>query len=80
MDNNLIYLSRPDFRKYLSENMVSTREFTFHMEKAGIKVKESKKRMGTGWKDANGSVTVMAYAFSLDKFQDIIEKIDEAKQ
>ena len=36
--------------------------------------------MGTGWKDANGSVTVMAYAFSLDKFQDIIEKIDEAKQ
>ena len=77
MDNNLMFISKPEFRKFLAENMVSSRQIVFELNKIGIKVKEVKKRMGTGWKDAAASTPVMTYAFPLDSFDSILETLHE---
>jgi hypothetical protein len=67
-DNNLIYISKPDFRKFLIERQVSTREFLYQMKQAGIDVIEKRKKMGAGWKDATASVNVEAYVLPSDRF------------
>lgn len=72
MHNNLIYISKPEFRKYLGENMVSAREFIYQMKLKGIEVKEAKKRLGSNWKDATSAVNVMAYVFPVNKFADVL--------
>ena len=68
VDSNLLYISRPEFNKYLAEIQVSQREFLFHMEKSGIEVKQVKKKLGGGWKDATSVVNVMTYVFDTTKF------------
>lgn len=78
LDDKRIFLEKPAFRKFLIDNNVSTREFLFQMKQTGHEVKELKKRMGTGWKDATGTLPVMAYELSLDNFNevdDIIAKV-----
>jgi hypothetical protein len=40
------------------------------MKQAGIEVKESRKRMGTGWKDATASVNVEVYVLNTTKLSD----------
>ena len=70
LDTHLIYISKPEFRKHLAENQVSTREFLYQMKQAGIEVKESRKRMGTGWKDATASVNVEVYVLNTTKLSD----------
>lgn len=70
LDSHLIYISKPEFRKHLAENQVSTREFLYQMKQAGIEVKESRKRMGTGWKDATASVNVEVYVLNTTKLSD----------
>ena len=77
LDNNLMFISKPDFRKFLSENMVSSREIVNELNKIGIQVTEVKKRMGSGWKDAAASTPVMAYRFPLDSFDKILETISD---
>ena len=77
MDNNIVFISRPEFRKFLSENMVSSREFTHELGKLGTEVKEVKKRLGAGWKGATGSIIVIAYALKLDKFKDALETAND---
>jgi hypothetical protein len=74
-----MFISKPEFRKYLIEKQVSTREFIFQMKQAGIEVKEQKKRLGSGWKDATASVNVEAYVFPKDKFSKEIVKGLEAE-
>jgi hypothetical protein len=66
--NNLIYISKPEFRKFLIERQVSTREFVYKMKQAGIEVIEKRKKMGSGWKDATAQINVEAYVFPSDKF------------
>ena len=70
LDTHLIYISKPEFRKHLAENQVSTREFLYQMKQGGIEVKESRKRMGTGWKDATASVNVEVYVLNTTKLSD----------
>jgi len=70
LDTHLIYISKPEFRKHLAENQVSTREFLYQMKQAGIEVKESRKRMGTGWKDATASVNVEVYVLNTTKLSE----------
>jgi len=77
LDSNLMFISKPDFRKFLSENMVSSREIVHELNKIGIQVTEVKKRMGAGWKDAAASTPVMAYRFPLDSFDKILETISD---
>ena len=66
--NNLIYISKPEFRKFLIERQVSTREFIYKMKQSGIEVTEKRKKMGSGWKDATAQINVEAYVFPSDKF------------
>jgi len=68
LDSHLIYISKPEFRKHLAENQVSSREFLYQMKQSNVEVKEMKKRLGAGWKDATASVNVEAYVFPSDKF------------
>jgi hypothetical protein len=75
-DNNLIYISKPDFRKFLIERQVSTREFLYQMKQSGIDVIEKRKKMGSGWKDATASVNVEAYVLPSDKFDDTIKGLN----
>jgi hypothetical protein len=67
-DNNIIFIAKPEFRKFLIEKQVSTREFLYQMKQAGIEVTEKRKKMGSGWKDATSVVNVEAYVFPSDKF------------
>lgn len=73
MHNKLIFISKPELRKYLAEHMVSSREFIFQMRQKNIDVKEVKKRLGANWKNATSAVNVMAYAVPLENFKDIID-------
>ena len=70
LDTHMIFISKPEFRKHLAENQVSTREFLYQMKQSGIDVKESRKRMGTGWKDATASVNVEVYILNTTKLSD----------
>lgn len=67
LDSHMIFISKPEFRKHLAENQVSTREFLYQMKQAGVDVKESRKRMGTGWKDATGTINIETYAIDTTK-------------
>jgi len=67
LDTHMIFISKPEFRKHLAENQVSTREFLYQMKQAGVDVKESRKRMGTGWKDATGTINIETYVIDTTK-------------
>lgn len=67
LDTHMIFISKPEFRKHLAENQVSTREFLYQMKQAGVDVKETRKRMGTGWKDATGTINIETYAIDTTK-------------
>jgi hypothetical protein len=67
LDTHLIFISKPEFRKHLAENQVSTREFLYQMKQAGIEVIEKRKKMGTGWKDATGTVNIETYVIDTTK-------------
>lgn len=78
IDNNRVFISKPEFRKHLAEHMISSRELIFELKQKGIEVTENKKRMGSGWKEATSMVPIMTYVFPLDKFTEVIETINEA--
>lgn len=70
LDSHLIFISKPEFRKHLAENQVSTREFLYQMKQAGIEVIEKRKKMGTGWKDATGTINIETYVVDTTKLSD----------
>jgi hypothetical protein len=70
LDTHMIFISKPEFRKHLAENQVSTREFLYQMKQAGIEVIEKRKKMGTGWKDATGTINTETYVFNTTKLSE----------
>ena len=70
LDTHMIFISKPEFRKHLAENQVSTREFLYQMKQAGIEVIEKRKKMGTGWKDATGTVNIETYVINTTKLSE----------
>lgn len=59
-DSNIMYISKTEFDKYLTESGISTKEFLFQINALGIKVdagRNSVKRMSAGWKDIGKSAT-----------------------
>ncbi len=59
-DSNIMYISKTEFDKYLTESGISTKEFLFQINALGIKVdagRSSVKRMSAGWKDIGKSAT-----------------------
>ena len=59
-DSHMMYISKTEFDKYLTESGISTKEFLFQINALGIKVdagRSSVKRMSAGWKDIGKSAT-----------------------
>jgi hypothetical protein len=78
VDTSTISISKPAFRKFLADNQVSSREFLYQMQMAGVDVIEKRKKMGTGWKDATGTMNIEAYIFDTRKFSDDTFKVINA--
>jgi hypothetical protein len=51
-EDNLLQISKAEFKKYLAERQISTREFEFEMRAKKILVDDKKGRLTTGWKSA----------------------------
>ena len=51
-EENLLQVSKTDFKKYLAERQISTREFEFDMRQKKILFDDKKGRLTTGWKTA----------------------------
>jgi hypothetical protein len=51
-EDNLLQISKSEFKKYLAERQISTREFEFEMRAKNILVDDKKGRLTTGWKSA----------------------------
>jgi hypothetical protein len=51
-DENLLQVSKTDFKKYLAERQISTREFEFEMRENKQLIDDKKGRLTTGWKSA----------------------------
>ena len=51
-EDNLLQISKSEFKKYLAERQISTREFEFEMKAKNILVDDKKGRLTTGWKSA----------------------------
>ena len=51
-DENLLQVSKTDFKKYLNERQISSREFEFEMREKKLLIDDKKGRLTTGWKTA----------------------------
>ena len=63
MDTGKLYISKPDFRKYLIDSSISTTEFMFQMQSMGVEVIDKKVRIGAGWKDG---LKLQSYCYIID--------------
>ena len=64
-----VYINKSEFKKFLSEKQVSTREFEVALEKEKILIGTEKKRLSSGWRAGTGStppLTVYVFASLLD--------------
>jgi ribulose bisphosphate carboxylase small subunit len=51
-EENLMQISKTDFKKYLAERQISSREFEFEMREKKLLIDDKKGRLTTGWKAA----------------------------
>ena len=51
-EDSLLQISKTDFKKYLAERQISSREFEFDMREKKLLVDDKKGRLTTGWKSA----------------------------
>lgn len=51
-EDSLLQVSKTDFKKYLAERQISSREFEFDMRQKKILIDDKKGRLTTGWKTA----------------------------
>ena len=65
-DTNRVYVSYTAFRKYLLEAQISTREFEWNAQKAGVLIAKKKHRLSKGWKGGTVSPAgVSTYEFAI---------------
>jgi len=71
-DEHLLQISKSEFKKFLAEKNISTREFEFEMRNNKILVDDKKGRLTTGWKSAIQVDPAYLYWFKteLDIFDD----------
>jgi hypothetical protein len=63
VDTGKLFVSTPDFRKYLTESNISTNEFLFQMQSMKVGIENKKVRIGAGWKDG---LKLQSYCFVID--------------
>jgi hypothetical protein len=72
-DEELLQISKSEFKKYLAEQKISTREFEFEMKEKKVLIADKKGRLTTGWKTAIHVDPAYLYWFKMpaaDKFYD----------
>ena len=71
-DENLLQISKSEFKRFLAERQISPREFEFEMKAKKILVDDKKGRLTTGWKSAIQVDPAYLYWFrtELDIFDD----------
>jgi hypothetical protein len=71
-DDNLLQVSKSEFKRFLAERQISPREFEFEMKGKKILIDDKKGRLTTGWKSAIQVDPAYLYWFKteLDIFDD----------
>ena len=62
-EEDLLQVSKTEFKKFLAERKVSTREFEFDMRERKILIDDKKGRLTTGWKNAISVDSTYLYWF-----------------
>jgi hypothetical protein len=71
--NQMQYISKTEFKKYLSELQVSMREFEFALKNEGVMFCAGKKhRLTSGWKAGMHTAPIMVYGFKSEIPEEII--------
>ena len=73
-DDDIMWVSKTEFDKYLNEMSVSKKEFLYQMKISNIEIAQEKKRMNAGWKDFSKSGTT-AYKLNMATLPRINELI-----
>jgi hypothetical protein len=79
MDKKELCLSKPAFRKFLTEeNNVTPKQWLFQMAQTGVKIIEKKKKMAANWKPGIDQFNVEAYIIDTSTVaaKTILEVID----
>jgi hypothetical protein len=66
VDEGLLQISKADFKKYLNDISVSSREFEFVMKNSGQLIDSKKGRLTTGWKGAISTDPTYLYWFKIE--------------
>jgi hypothetical protein len=72
-EDNLLQISKAEFKKYLAERQISTREFEFEMRAKKILVDDKKGRLTTGWKNAISVDPAYLYWFKTEIPSELID-------
>lgn len=73
LESGVLQVSKSEFKKYLNEYNVSTREFELEMKERGLLLDIKKARLASGWKGAIQSDPAMLYWFKHDAASDLLE-------
>jgi uncharacterized protein (DUF927 family) len=71
-NNDMIYISKTAFKRFLAQLHISSGEFEKAVEKEKILVGSKKMRLSTGWKAGLSTPPIFTYAFKLDLPEDAI--------
>lgn len=74
MHNDLIYISRSPFKKFLASKGVSLKKFLYIMEQEKLLVGEKRKRLGVGHKETSRFHDVVCYLFKAST-EEIVDEI-----
>jgi hypothetical protein len=72
IDTGMYYVSRTEFKKFLAERGVSTRQFEAVMKEDKVLMGVEKKRLGAGWKGGASFHPIWVYAFKTNNVEELI--------
>jgi hypothetical protein len=71
----MYYVSRTEFKKFLSTRGISVRKFEHVMTTQGLLVNTEKKRLGAGWKGGSSFHPVWVYSFKDENVENLINEL-----
>jgi len=77
-EENLMQISKTDFKKYLAERQISSREFEFEMREKKLLIDDKKGRLTTGWKSAVHVDPAYLYWFRTELPEDFFNDAGQA--
>ena len=73
-DDGTMQVSKSDFKKFLYEQGISSREFEFEMRNLGVLIDDKKGRLTTGWKSAVQVDPAYLYWFKTELPEELIDQ------